>query len=209
MTPALVLASQSPRRAQLLEMLGLRFDVLPADVDETQRPGEDPTIYAERLAREKALTVAVRRPDALVVGSDTVVVVNGVVLGKPRDQADAVAMLMQLQDRTHTVSTGVAVAYEGSHAIASVESVDVAFRAFDERTARAYVMTGEPMDKAGAYGIQGYGATLVERIDGDFFAVMGLPIVRLVRLLEQLGWRYAFDGLQRIEPEWADSRGEA
>ena len=208
MTPPLVLASQSPRRAQLLAMLGLTFDVLPADVDETQRLGEDPTAYAERLAREKALKVAARRPDALVVGSDTVVVVDGRVLGKPRDQADAVHMLMQLQDRAHTVSTGIAVGYDGSHAIASVESVDVAFRAFDERTARAYVMTGEPMDKAGAYGIQGYGATLVERIDGDFFAVMGLPIVRLVRLLEQLGWRYGFDGFHRIEPEWADSRGE-
>lgn len=204
MKPPLVLASQSPRRAQLLGMLGLTFEVAPADVDETLLPDEAPAAHAERLARAKALAVAALRPDALVIGSDTVVVVDGDVLGKPRDMADAVRMLMRLQDRTHVVQTGIAVAYEREHAISSVESVAVSFRAFDERTAAAYVETGEPLDKAGAYGIQGYGSTLVERIEGDYFAVMGLPIVRLVRLLDQLGWRYDFDGLQRIESEWAD-----
>ncbi len=205
MSRPLVLASRSPRRAQLLGMLGLAFDVAPADVDEMLLPGEEPKAHAERLAREKALAVAPRWPDALVVGSDTVVVVDGDVLGKPRDEEHAVAMLMRLQGRVHTVETGIAVAYDGEHALAALESVAVTFRAFDGQTAQEYVRTGEPMDKAGAYGIQGLGSTLVERIEGDYFAVMGLPVVRLVRLLDQIGWRYTFSGLQRIEPEWADT----
>lgn len=204
MNPPLVLASQSPRRAQLLRSLRLSFDIAPADVDESQLPGEASTAHAERLACEKALTVARLRPDALVVGSDTVVVIDGVVLGKPRDAAHAVEMLMQLQGRAHTVETGVAVAYDGARAVSAVERVRVVFRAFDEETAADYVATGEPMDKAGAYGIQGFGATLVERIEGDFFAVMGLPVVRMFALLERLGWRYTFDGLRRIEPARVD-----
>ena len=198
MSPPIVLASQSPRRAQLLGMLGLIFDVAPADIDESLLTGEEPRAHAERLARQKALAVAEHRPDALVVGSDTVVVVDGDVLGKPRDVEHAVAMLLRLQGRTHTVETGIAVAYDGDQVVSSLESVPVTMRAFDAHTAEAYVHTGEPMDKAGAYGIQGYGATLVERIEGDFFAVMGLPIVRLVTLFEQLGWRYVFDGLEKV-----------
>lgn len=192
----IVLASQSPRRAQLLGMLGLEFAIAPAHVDESQLPGEAPNAHAERLAREKALAVAHRYPHAFVVGSDTVVVIEGDVLGKPRDLDDAVAMLMRLQGRTHTVETGIAVAYDGDQVLSAVESVAVRFRAFDETTAEAYARTGEPLDKAGAYGIQGYGSTLVEGIEGDFFAVMGLPIARLVRLFEQLGWRYMFDHLE-------------
>jgi septum formation protein len=198
MSPPLVLASQSPRRAQLLGMLGLLFDVAPADVDESLLVGEEPKAHAERLARDKALAVAAHRPDALVIGSDTVVVVDGHVLGKPRDFAHAVEMLLRLQGRTHTVETGIAVAYDGGAVVSSLETVPVTFRPFDAHTAAAYVHTGEPMDKAGAYGIQGYGATLVERIEGDFFAVMGLPVVRLVCLFEQLGWRYVFDGLEKL-----------
>ncbi|MHB1167977.1 MAG: Maf family protein [Longimicrobiales bacterium] len=199
MTPSLVLASRSPRRTQLLRTLNLTFDVSPADIDESLRTGESPSAYAERLAREKALTVARQRPDALVVGSDTVVVVDQDLLGKPVDEADAVAMLMRLQGRAHFVETGVAVASSGELVRSAVERVRVVFRAFDEDLAARYVATGEPMDKAGAYGIQGFGSTLVERIEGDFFAVMGLPIVRMLGLLELFGWRYAFDGLQRIE----------
>jgi septum formation protein len=195
--PPLVLASQSPRRAQLLAMLGLRFIVSPADVDETYGVGEEPTAHAERLAREKAASVAPGHPDALVVGSDTVVVVDGAVLGKPRDAEDARAMLMRLQGRTHEVSTGIAVA--GAAGVRSaVENVRVHFRAFDAAVARRYVDTGEPLDKAGAYGIQGCGAALVDRIEGDFFAVMGMPIARLLKLLELHGWRYVFRGLERI-----------
>jgi septum formation protein len=196
--PRLVLASQSPRRAQLLGMLGLIFDVVPADIDETYLPGEEPGAHAERLAREKAQLIAARHPDAIVVGSDTVVVVDGDVLGKPRDAADGVRMLMRLQARTHEVASGIAVVH-GDAVRSAVERVAVRFRHFDESFATAYVATGEPMDKAGAYGIQGYGATLVERIDGDYFAVMGLPIARMMQLLQGIGVRYNFRGLTDAE----------
>ena len=192
--PPLILASRSPRRAQLLGQLGLAFDMLPADVDERTRPGEEPGEHAERLAREKASAIARLRPDALVIGSDTVVVVGGAVLGKPRDPAEAITILMRLQGRRHTVVTGVAVA-SGLDIYSAAERVQVVFRPFDERTAGEYVASGEPMDKAGAYGIQGLGAALVERIDGDYFAVMGLPIVRLLALLQRAGVRYNFRGL--------------
>ncbi len=196
MVPVLVLASQSPRRSQLLGMMGLTFDVSPADIDETYLPGEEPGAHAERLAREKAEKVAGMRRDAIVIGSDTVVVVDGDVLGKPADFDDGVAMLMRLQGRVHEVATGVAVTANGvTHS--TVERVAVTFRVFDEQTARAYMATGEPLDKAGGYGIQGFGATIVERISGDFFAVMGFPIVRFVDLLGQHGWTYDFGRLAR------------
>ena len=195
--PPLILASQSPRRAQLLDMLGLRYDVAPADIDETYDAGEEPGAHAERLAREKAAAVARRRPDALVIGSDTVVVVDGDVLGKPAGREDAVRMVLRLQGREHLVATGVAIV-RGVVVTSAVERVRVHFRAFDETTARDYVATGEPLDKAGAYGIQGYGAALVDRIEGDFFAVMGMPIARLMRLLEDMGWRYDFRGLRPL-----------
>jgi septum formation protein len=172
-------------------MLGLRFDVAPADVDETYLTGEDPVEHAERLAREKAAAVAGARDDALVIGCDTVVAVDGFVVGKPRDADDAVHMLMRLQGREHLVATAVAVA-SGAALRSAVEVVTVRFRAFGEDVARAYAATGEPLDKAGAYGIQGYGATLVVRIEGDFYAVMGLPIVTLLTLLADLGWSYRF-----------------
>jgi septum formation protein len=190
MRARIVLASQSPRRAQLLRMLGLDITTVPADIDEAYLPGEDPAAHAERLAREKVAAVAAAHVDAVVIGSDTVVTVDGDVLGKPLDGADAVRMLMRLQDRDHEVATGVAVSWDGIRS--AVETVRVRFRAFDEATAAAYVATGEPMDKAGAYGIQGYGATLVDGISGDFFAVMGLPVARLFRLLREAGLDYNF-----------------
>lgn len=192
--PPLILASRSPRRAQLLDMLGLRFEAVPADIDETFRAGEEPGTHAERLAREKAAAVAVGRTGAVVVGSDTVVVVENDVLGKPRDDSEAVDMLLRLQGREHTVATGVAVARNGA-LLSAVERVRVRFRPFDQETAAAYVATGEPADKAGAYGIQGFGGALVERIEGDFFAVMGLPVCRLIELLSKLGLDYDFRGL--------------
>jgi septum formation protein len=203
--PELVLASQSPRRSQLLTMLGLDFAVRPADVDETYEPGEEAGAHAERLAREKAAKIAALASSAIVIGSDTVVVIDGDVLGKPRDTADAVAMLMRLQGRSHEVATGVAVSIGGTTHSAVVR-VAVTFRAFDEAVARAYVETGEPMDKAGAYGIQGFGATIVDRIDGDFFAVMGFPIVAFTRLLERHGWHYDFGRLQRVAANGSSSR---
>ena len=193
--PPLVLASGSPRRAHLLDMLGLRFEVRPAGVDEALRPGEAPAPHAERLAREKALAVAAERPGSLVVGSDTIVVLAGEILGKPRDAEHAADMLVRLAGREHRVLTGVAVAAPDGRVESGVEEVVVRFRPFERATATAYVATGEPMDKAGAYGIQGYGATLVDAIEGDFFAVMGLPVVRLLAQLERLGWRYDFRGL--------------
>lgn len=197
-SPPLVLASRSPRRAHLLHMLGLRFDVLASAIDERPVAGEPPAIFAERLAREKARAVAVRRPDGLVVAGDTLVVVDGDVLGKPRDDAEAVSMLVRLQGRQHRVETGVAVAAPDGRLVSSVEGVHVRFRPFERAAAAEYVATGEPMDKAGAYGIQGYGATLVDLIEGDFFAVMGLPLARLVSLFRALGWRYNFQGLEPL-----------
>lgn len=189
----IILASQSPRRAQLLRMLGLDIEAVPADIDEAYHPGEEPGAHAERLAREKALAVAARIPDAVVIGSDTVVAVDGAVLGKPVDRDDAVRMLMQLQGREHEVATGVAV--KRNVLVSAVERARVRFRAFDEATAAAYADTGEPMDKAGAYGIQGFGATLVQGITGDYYAVMGLPVFRTVALLDEAGLRYNFQGL--------------
>jgi septum formation protein len=194
--PPLILASQSPRRAQLLELLGLKFTIVPSAVDETYRPGEEAGAHAERLAREKVLSIAGSHTNALVIGSDTVVVIDDNVLGKPRNEGEALDMLLRLQGREHTVATGIAVASGGTIA-SDVERVKVWFRSFDERLARAYVATSEPMDKAGAYGIQGYGATLIERIEGDYFAVMGLPILRLLQLLRVHGWDYDFRGLVR------------
>ena len=191
----LVLASRSPRRSQLLSMLGLSFETVPADIDEAYRFGEDPGEHAERLAREKALAVAASRPGALVVGSDTVVLVGGVVLGKPQSAGHAIDMLLRLEGREHTVATGIAVARDTAVASA-VETVAVRFRAFSRETAAAYVATGEPLDKAGAYGIQGYGAALVERIDGDYFAVMGLPVCRLLQIMASMGFRYDFRSLK-------------
>jgi nucleoside triphosphate pyrophosphatase len=186
-----VLASASPRRRDLLALVGIVHTVQPADVDESLVVGELPEQYAERLSRTKAETIAGRHPDALVIGADTIVVIDDVVLGKPRDVGDAERMLGILSGRSHTVMTAVAVVYNGVTASA-VETVDVTFRAIDAGEIRSYVETGEPMDKAGSYGIQGYGATIVRRIDGDYFAVMGLSLVRLVALMNEVGVSYDF-----------------
>ena len=198
MTPAgagaplrVILASQSPRRRELLALVGIAHEVRPADVDESPLPGEAPVPHAERLARAKADTLARRHPDALVVAADTVVVIDGDILGKPRDAAHAREMLARLAGREHTVVTAVAVS-RGERVASAVERVLVRFRPLSDAEIAAYVGTGEPMDKAGAYGIQGYGATIVERIDGDFFAVMGLPLATVVRLARELGAAYAF-----------------
>jgi len=194
-TPSLpvrvILASQSPRRRELLTLVGITHDVLPADIDETVWPGEEPVPHCERLARSKAETLAALHPEALVIGSDTIVVVDGDILGKPRDRDEAIAMVTRLSGRSHVVHTAVAVAHQGD-VRSGVESVTVTFRDLSPEIIAAYVDTGEPMDKAGAYGIQGYGATIVERVDGDYFAVMGLPLGRLVGLIRAIGYRYAF-----------------
>ena len=186
-----VLASSSPRRHQLLDLIGVTHEVRPADVDETYTPGELPDHYAERLARAKAELVAALNRDSVVVGADTIVVADGKVLGKPRDEADATRMLKLLSGRGHIVMTAVAVAHDAS-TVSTVEKVSVTFRDLSDEEIASYIATGEPMDKAGAYGIQGYGATIVRRIDGDYFAVMGLSLIRLVELFAQLGIRYGF-----------------
>ena len=189
MTVPVVLASASPRRRDLLALLGLTFDVAPTDVDESWRDGEAPELHAERLAREKAL--AGRREGAVTIGADTIVVLDGDILGKPRDRAEAAAMLRRLSGRGHVVHTAIAVAY-AAHVAATVVSTRVWFRPLAEPAIAAYLDTGEPMDKAGAYGIQGFGAVLVERIEGDYFTVMGLGLARLVDLLGEVGLRYDF-----------------
>jgi septum formation protein len=189
-----ILASASPRRRQLLDLIGIAHEVRPANIDETMRPRETPRRHAERLAREKASAVAKRDPDLITIGADTIVVVNRKVLGKPRDADDAARMLALLSGREHVVTTAVAVS-RGKKLRSAVEEVLVKFRRLRDDEIEAYIATGEPMDKAGAYGIQGYGATIVERIEGDYFAVMGLPIVRLIGLLRDVGVRYRFGSI--------------
>ena len=189
--PRVVLASSSPRRRELLTLIGIPHVVLPADIDETPYPNELPHVHAERLAREKAAVIAAREADAIVVAADTIVVVDDEILGKPRDEADAAIMLRRLSGRAHVVLTAVAVARERT-VVSGVESVGVTFRSLSDDEIARYIATREPMDKAGAYGIQGFGATIVDRIDGDYFAVMGLALGRMVRLLASVGVDYRF-----------------
>lgn len=190
----MVLASSSPRRRELLELIGISHEVRPANIDETMRPREAPRRHAERLAREKASAIATRDPDIVTIGADTVVVINRKVLGKPSDPEQAAWMLGLLSGREHTVITAVAVS-RGKKLRSAIEEVRVKFRRLRDDEIEAYIATGEPMDKAGAYGIQGYGATIVERIEGDYFAVMGLPLVRLIGLMRDVGVSYRFGDL--------------
>ena len=187
--PRVVLASASPRRRELLALVGIEHDVRPTNIDESYLPGETPREHAERLAREKAGALEI--PDAVTIGSDTIVVVDGDVLGKPRDRNHAHAMLRRLSGRSHVVMTGVAVRWQDK-ILSGLEEVGVTFRMLTDEDIERYIATGEPMDKAGAYGIQGYGATIVERVEGDYFAVMGLALNLLVRLLREAGLRYDF-----------------
>ena len=178
----IVLASQSPRRRELLQKLGFRdFAVCPADVDETVPPGITPQALVRDLSRRKAL--ALNAPGKVVIAADTVVALEGDILGKPRDEAEARSMLRRLSGREHQVYTGVTVALDG-RAETGVEETLVRFRPLSDREIEAYLATGEPMDKAGAYGIQERGCLLVQGIRGDFFNVMGLPLGKLADLLE-------------------------
>ena len=180
----LVLASASPRRQDFLARLGLQFQVAPADIDETLLPGESPEPFARRMAAAKAEVVARERLDACVIGADTVVALDGTVFGKPRDPDDALAILQALRGRTHQVITGVAVVCptRGIGEVFTVTS-EVSFAAFPDEILRAYIATGEPMDKAGAYAIQGRGAFLVRAIGGSCSNVVGLPVHDLVSVL--------------------------
>ena len=185
--PTLVLASGSPRRKQLLDMLGIPILVQPANVQEIPLPRETPEAYSRRLARDKARAV----PGRMVLGADTIVLLDGEILEKPSDDAHALAMLTRLQARSHEVLTSICLVADGVERHAS-DRTTVTFAPADEATLRAYIATGEPHDKAGSYGIQGYGAALVERIEGDFFSVMGLPVRLVLRLMAEAGVRYTF-----------------
>jgi septum formation protein len=186
--PRLILASASPRRQELLGLLGLPFEVIPSAVDEAEHAGEGgpPARTARRLAEVKAEEVATRHPHALVLGADTIVVLDDAVLGKPGGADDARRMLALLSGRTHQVITGIALRGAGLAASDAV-STDVTFRELTPREIDAYVATGEPMDKAGAYALQGRAAVLIEGIRGDYTNVVGLPLPRLAALLRRQG----------------------
>jgi septum formation protein len=184
----IVLASGSPRRAEILRKVGWSFEALPVDLDETPAPGEEPVAYVERLAREKAEAAASRMPDRLVLGCDTTVVIDGQKLGKPLDHDDARRMIRLLSGRWHEVLTGVAVIHAGEPAIRRVahETTRVRFAELTDDEIDWYVATGEPMDKAGAYAIQGCAAFFIEAIEGDYFNIVGLPVRLVYKLMRDI-----------------------
>jgi septum formation protein len=182
----LVLASSSPRRAELLRAAGFTFKVAPVHLDERFQPGETPEAYVDRLAQAKAVATASKAPNAVVLGADTTVVVSGQVLGKPEDSADAQRMLRLLSGRTHVVLTGICVRM-GQRNLVHVEPSRVRMAALNEAEITWYVGTGEPMDKAGAYAVQGLASRFIEGIDGSYSNVVGLPIASVYNLLKQLG----------------------
>lgn len=184
----IVLASGSPRRRELLERIGVTdFTVRVPEVEEYFPEGLTPPQVVSYISREKAEAAAeLCGPDDIVITADTMVFLDQARLGKPRDEVHALEMLTALQGRKHTVCTGVTVR-QGARRVTESESTDVFFRSASEAELRRYIATGEPMDKAGAYGVQGRGALLVERLEGDFFNVMGLPVLRLARMLEKFG----------------------
>ncbi len=196
----LILASASPRRRELLTQAGYTFSIEAADIDETLHPGEAPSAYVARLAREKAAAIFARHCDEpahgagplLVLGADTTVVCDGESLAKPADAADVARMLRRLSGRDHAVLTGLAIVSEAG-AVSDVESTTVTFSAIPEKELAAYCATAEPLDKAGGYGIQGYAARWIPRIEGCYFNVMGLPIAKTVELIAHALTSYPSD----------------
>lgn len=183
----IVLASQSPRRRELLGKMGLEFTTRSPEIDEDAVQGLPAQELVKVLSREKALHIAREEdPDTVVIGSDTVVVLDGAILGKPASAAQAEEMLEGLSGRSHEVCTGITVC-QGDKVVSQAEVTQVTFRTLTRQEIQQYVRTGEPMDKAGAYGIQGYGALLVEGIRGDYSSVVGLPVCRLGRILQDFG----------------------
>jgi septum formation protein len=178
----LILASASPRRRELLQQIGLEFTVVTADIDETPLASEHHLSYTLRLADAKARAVLALHPDAVVIGADTTVVVDGELLGKPRNADDAVRMLRLLRARGHEVTTGIAVLTR-DQTLTATETTEVFFNDLTEGNIAAYIATGEPMDKAGAYAIQGRAAQWIPRIAGEYSNVVGLPLARLAELL--------------------------
>jgi septum formation protein len=188
MSAGLILASASPRRRWLLQRAGLRFDTVPADVDESRVSASGPEELARLLAEMKAGEVAARRPDAFVLGADTLVTLDAIVLGKPRDAGDARDMLRTLSGRWHAVATGVCLRREAAGLLRAQTCVTrVRFKELSENDIRWYLATGEPLDKAGGYGIQGKGAFLVREIAGSYTNVVGLPVTETLEMLEAEG----------------------
>jgi septum formation protein len=179
----IILASSSPRRKQLLSYIIEKFEVIPSGIEESANGM--PSQIVLKLAKDKSRDVASAHPEALVIGADTIVVLEESVLGKPKDKADAKAMLSLLSGRTHKVYTGVAAIFKGS-IYTDYCVTGVTFDAMTEKEIEEYIETGEPMDKAGAYGIQGFGGKFIRSIDGDYFNVMGLPLNTLYRLLNKI-----------------------
>jgi len=179
----LILASASPRRAELLRAAGYEFEIIVADVDERARDGETPDIYVRRLAAEKS--AAVQAADMIILGADTTVVVDGEILGKPRDDDEAAAMLRRLAGRRHDVLTGVSVRY-GAHEVGRVESTAVWFSALTKEDIAWYLASGEGRDKAGAYAIQGLASRFIPRIEGSYANVVGLPVAAVAELLRSV-----------------------
>jgi septum formation protein len=184
---SIILASQSPRRKELLEQMGLSFEIIPARGEEEADASLPPAEYVKQLALHKAAEVAKGcKSDDIVIGADTIVVLDGQILGKPKNAAHAFKMLSSLSTRRHTVYTGLAI-LQGERQMLGVEATQVRFCSLTEQEILNYISTSEPMDKAGAYGIQGRGALLVDSIQGDFYNVVGLPICRLGRMLAGFG----------------------
>lgn len=180
----IILASASPRRKELLETAGAEFEIIVADVDETVPEGTKPEDAAVMTAEKKAVAVAENHKDSIVIGADTIVVADGRILGKPADKADACRMLSMLSGVEHKVITGVCLA-RGDKKITFAQVSKVKFYDLTDEEINAYVETGEPMDKAGAYGIQGKGCVLVEKIEGDYFNIVGLPVARVMKELSR------------------------
>jgi septum formation protein len=195
MNSTLILASASPRRRELLTQVGYRFEVQPSSIPESRRPGEDAIRFATRLAREKAEEVFARHQPStapvMVLGADTVVVCDGEIMGKPADAADATRMLLLLSGCTHQVVTGVAVVWGSGSAEVAAELTQVTMRTLSTQEVADYVASGEPMDKAGAYAIQGYAGRWIPRIHGCYFNVVGLPLALVTSLLEGAELRLA------------------
>jgi septum formation protein len=186
--PQLILASASPRRRELLQRIGVAFVVIPSDTPETAQPGELPQAYALRVAVEKAYEVARKHPGAWVLGADTIVEIDGQVLGKPRDAADGQRMLRQLSGRTHQVMTAFALLDRGGQVrTKQVVTSRVTFKPLSDARIQAYLATGEPFDKAGAYAVQGLGASLVEGVEGSYTNIVGLPTDEVQAALHAAG----------------------
>jgi len=187
--PRIILASASPRRAQLLRQIGVDFELAPGQIQERPHPDEAPPDYITRIARAKVIAIARKRDSGLVIGADTIVVLDGRMLGKPEDENAARNMLRQLSGKWHAVMTGVAL-YDVAtrQEVADFDKTLVKFAQLNDREIEWYLKTGEPMDKAGAYGIQGFGGLLVEEIAGNYYNVVGLPLPLVYRLARRLGY---------------------